>query len=556
VWGRSLARKRGAGGIYRFVGGAEASGATGSGPERGLSSERSGAKYYAQIFDSAPDLIAVVDRNHRFLDANRAYYMAHGLSLRMVRSHTLAEVLGEELYQQVVRASLERAFAGEPVTYEHWFDYAAIGRRYMEVRYFPLTSEGRTEAIAVVLRDLTAWKQADIERERLLTELKSVNEQLLLTSMRNKELAESAGRRAAEWDATLTSIAEGMVIFDREGRVVRMNPAAERMTGVVGLSDRDITLDELAKVLCMETADGEKLSTEELPPARALRGEVVSGQIMVAHPTATGLTWLSVSSAPIRTPSGGIGGAVTTFADITWMHDLQEQREDLVRAVSHDLRNPLTAIQGQAQLLQKMLDRAGQDGVFRQSVESIVTGCRRMNAMIQDLVDLARLESGQLRLERRQLALRPFVMEMLMRSATAVNPKRVRVEIPEELPLLNVDPNRLERILLNLLSNALKYSAPGTTVRLAAFANGNVTVTVEDQGTGISPEDLPHLFQRFYRAGKTRRMEGLGMGLYITRMLVEAHGGRIWVESQPEAGSRFSFTLPPGDEQAGLRRAA
>ena len=122
---------------------------------------------------------------------------------------------------------------------------------------------------------------------------------------------------------------------------------------------------------------------------------------------------------------------------------------------------------------------------------------------------------------------------------------RIQEEIPADLPPVCADYARLERILINLLSNALKYSDPGTPVRLRAWQqDGQVVVAVSDQGRGIAPEEIPHLFERFYRTAGARKAEGIGLGLYITRILVEAHGGRIWVESEVGKGSTFSFSLP------------
>ncbi|MBI2953982.1 MAG: sensor histidine kinase [Chloroflexi bacterium] len=219
-----------------------------------------------------------------------------------------------------------------------------------------------------------------------------------------------------------------------------------------------------------------------------------------------------------------------------------EQRKDFINAVSHDLRSPLTIIRGQAQLIQRAPDR---EELVRKSADAIVEGTGRMNAMIHDLVESARLEAGQLHLEKQAVDLRAFVSDLLERAAELEGMARVKSEIRADLPLVGADPGRLERILLNLLTNALKFSPPETEVLVRAEkTDDEVTVSVTDRGIGIAPEDLPHLFERFYRARVTRIAEGLGLGLYITRMLVEAHGGRVWVESEPGKGSTFYFTLP------------
>ena len=165
--------------------------------------------------------------------------------------------------------------------------------------------------------------------------------------------------------------------------------------------------------------------------------------------------------------------------------------------------------------------------------------------MIQDLVDATRWESGQLELKREAIILPGYFNDLLHRLSLSMETTRIRVKMPADLPPVCADYARLERILVNLLSNALKYSDPGTPVQVNARAqDGAVVIAITDQGRGIPPEVIPHLFERFYRAPEERKGEGIGLGLFITKVLVEAHGGRIWVESEVGKGSSFYFTLP------------
>jgi signal transduction histidine kinase len=156
-----------------------------------------------------------------------------------------------------------------------------------------------------------------------------------------------------------------------------------------------------------------------------------------------------------------------------------------------------------------------------------------------------------MKLNAQPLDLRQFILDLKERMATVSGAERIATRIDEGLPRVSADPERLERVLSNLLSNALKYSTPGTPVVVSARpGDGEVVTSVADEGPGIDPADLPHLFDRYFRAGKVRAPhEGLGLGLYITKGLVEAHGGRIWVESEVGQGSTFSFTLPLADQQ-------
>ncbi|HEY3376216.1 MAG TPA: PAS domain S-box protein [Armatimonadota bacterium] len=256
------------------------------------------------------------------------------------------------------------------------------------------------------------------------------------------------------------------------------------------------------------------------------------------------LYWEAASISPLRNARGEITHFLAVKEDVTVLHDLQERQRLYLHTVSHDLRNPLAVIHGHARLLEEEL--AGPDDPSRFSVEAIVRSSQRMNSMIQDLVEAARLEGGQLQLHRQPIDLADYLDNLFQRWAVAMDTRRIRVEIPRDLPAVSADDDRLERILSNLLSNAMKYSPADAPILVRAHRDeqGGVLLTITDHGHGISPDDLPHLFERFYRSKKMQKAEGIGLGLYITKILVEAHGGVIGVDSTLGQGSTFSFTLP------------
>ena len=182
---------------------------------------------------------------------------------------------------------------------------------------------------------------------------------------------------------------------------------------------------------------------------------------------------------------------------------------------------------------------------MRDSLAAVIRNADQMNSMIQDLVTTARLASGQLHLSRHPLALKPYVSELLERYRTLWPLQRIHTALPDDLPPIWADPVRLERILVNLISNALKYSAADSPVTLSAeHVAQEVIIAVRDVGVGMSTEAQEHLFEPFFRAQATRRIEGIGLGLYITAQLVKAHGGNMWVESELGKGSTFSFSMP------------
>ncbi|MBI4334074.1 MAG: HAMP domain-containing histidine kinase, partial [Chloroflexi bacterium] len=215
-----------------------------------------------------------------------------------------------------------------------------------------------------------------------------------------------------------------------------------------------------------------------------------------------------------------------------------------VALISHDLRNQLTSLMGHAQLLFRTLAKKGL-ATEAASAESILVSSTRMNSMIQELVESAHLESGQPELNREPVDLFEMVSDIAGRVGTAEDAARIRLERQNHVPLVAVDIERFERVITNLLTNALKYSSPDAAV-LARISSddGRAIVSVQDQGIGIPTQDLPYLFQRFFRAKTGKKADGLGLGLYITRLLVEAHQGHVWVESEVGKGSTFYVALP------------
>jgi signal transduction histidine kinase len=421
------------------------------------------------------------------------------------------------------------------VTQEPFLYRDAQGRDHVIlVSTSPLRVEGRVEGVVVIWHDVT-------ERENLLRDARQANRQL-------EEARRDAERAAAGLTATINSMASGVVIYDSSGSITHMNSAAARALNY-SPSERGLPWERRLQLIRVETPEGQPFRAGELPAQRALRGETVEGVTMIVHQRGGPPLVVSASAAPIRTPEGENLGVVATFADVSAVHELQQQRDDLVRALSHDLRSPLTAILGHAQMLHQAAQAAGVDVRLQRHSAAIVTGAKRMEDMISQLVEMNRLESGQLPLRRETVDLGAFLADLLERASQAMESSRLRVEVARDLPPVSADPSQLERIFTNLLTNSLKYSRPGTPVTLSAEGSERwVTISVADQGEGIPEAERQHVFHRFWRGRGAARAEGTGLGLYITRLLVEAHGGCITVESRPGQGSTFEVVLPVAKE--------
>ncbi|WP_374711943.1 two-component system histidine kinase PnpS [Symbiobacterium terraclitae] len=347
----------------------------------------------------------------------------------------------------------------------------------------------------------------------------------------------------AHLDVILRHMADGILLVDRERRIVLMNPAAEQMLGVprheaVGRDHLEVThhfdLDErLARVL----ATGEP---ETLEIRRALpRQQILEARIALAV------------SAQER-------AALVMLRDITRSRQLEQMRTEFVANVTHELRTPLTSIQGFAEtLLEGALD---DPDTARHFVEIMHRESSHLAELIDELLDLARVESGKFRMKRRPTPPAELIAATVARLAPKAEKKGIQLtaEVPGDLPPVDGDPDRLIQVLSNLVDNAVKYTPAGGRVTLrAAGAEGRVRIAVQDTGPGIPQPDLGRIFERFYRVDKarTRTTGGTGLGLAIAKHIVEAHGGAIEVESEVGRGSTFTVILPvAGDPAATPKR--
>lgn len=474
-------------------------------------------------------------RYHAFSEASTEGIAIHERGIILEVNHIIAEhlgytpeeMIGQSLFQYIAPESraevLRHMQAGDTGPYEAVSLHRDGTKTIGEMRARNFIYHNRPVRM-VAMRDITALKQAEAERERLLTELT---------------------RRVAELDATIEAMADGVMIFDPAGGILQMNSVAEDIFGVTLDTFRQLSVEARAQLVRLETPDGQPFFTEKLPVIRAMGDERVRGVIGILHPPDGRTVWISISTAPIRLPEGEIIGVVASITDITQVHDLQQRLEDYIRTISHDLNNPLAVIKGHVDLVAEALSMLHPAEEVLFSVRAIQRSIQRMQVMIQDLTDAARWEGGKLQLACEPIDLRPYIIDLLQRNTGVLDIERVHLAVPADLPKVSADFNRLERIFTNLLANALKYSDPDTPVWVnARRTDHQVEVSITDQGIGIAPEDFSHLFERFFRAAGARKAEGIGLGLYISRALVEAHGGRIWVESEVGKGSTFFFTLP------------
>jgi signal transduction histidine kinase len=359
-----------------------------------------------------------------------------------------------------------------------------------------------------------------------------------------RQKTSNAVRRVSKLEAVLSSMTDGLLILDGDGRITSLNPPARGMFGPVGAG---IILGQpLDREQWGQWPLGAKAVAEALAPVlEALqRGE--AKRDVEVEVNAEGRRVLSFSSAPVSDALGARAGGVVVIRDVTTQRDVARLRDDLLSIASHDLRTPATVLKLQAQLMQRELTRARPDTAqLSERAKTMMDQADRLSNMLNLLLDLSRVEAGRLDLRLQRTDLVELIRNVVASVQALSSNHCIEVHALEDVEGM-WDAARLEQVVQNLLTNAIKYAPDGGMIIVRASADRTkVTVSVRDEGLGIAAEELPQLFHRFYRVARTRGFEGSGLGLYVCRAVVAAHGGHIWASSDgPGCGSTFSFTLP------------
>ena len=361
-------------------------------------------------------------------------------------------------------------------------------------------------------------------------------------------------RARADLETLIDTSPVGVLVFDaKTGGVTSVNREARRM--VSGLHLPDGSAEQLLDMLTFRRADGREISLEEFPLAQALStGETVRAEEIVIGVPGGGSVTTLVNATPIRSEEGEVVSVVVTLQDLTPLEEMERLRAEFLGMVSHELRTPLTSIKGSAATLTEAasdLDPAEMLQFFRIIGEQ----ADYMRDLIGDLLDVARIETGELSVAPAPADVATLVDEARSRFQSGGGRNNLRLDLSPELPLVMADRRRIVQVLNNLLSNAARHSHEASAIGVSAVREGyHVAVSVTDEGRGIAAERLPHLFRKFSRIdGEDRRRDvaGSGLGLAICKGIVEAHGGRIWAESEgPGLGARFTFTIPVAQDAA------
>ena len=371
---------------------------------------------------------------------------------------------------------------------------------------------------------------------------------LVITNARRHQQEQ---RARADLETLVNTAPVGVLVFDAEnGELKTTNREAKRLVGEHLLPGG--TVEELLNTATFRSPDGRQLPTGELPLARVLEsGEPVrSDEIVVEAPGERSLTAM-INATPISGDDGAVVSVVMTVEDITPLADLERLRTEFLGMVGHELRMPLTSIKGSASTLlesQASLTPAEMAQFFR----IIADQADYMRALIGDLTDIVQIETGTLAIDPEPVDVSRLVDEARVAFLSSGSRDNVVIDIVPDLPLVSADRLRIVQVITNLLTNASRNSHDTSTIRIETGFDGvHVSVSIADDGLGIEPERLSHLFAKFSPSDLPKKGRDMGLGLAICKGIAEAHGGRIWAESDgPGLGSRFTFTIPASQQVA------
>ena len=400
----------------------------------------------------------------------------------------------------------------------------------------PLIVQKRVLGVIFVFRN---YRGVFSREDRLL--LQSFADQAAI-AVHNAQLYDQTSSQAQRLDAILDSVADGILILTPGKAIERCNPAFARLLGhpsgqIIGTKHSDtVRWKELSHGPTLEQAEA---GGWPLTPTATL---YVEGDLLRADGSVVAV---GVTYAPLLNQAGQLLNVIASVRDVSRFRQAEDLQSTFISVISHELKTPVALIKGYVGTLRRE-DVRWDSKTVRDSLTVIEEEADHLAELIENLLDASRLEAGGLALNSADLLLPRLAGRLAERFRTQTDKHQIVLDFPAEFPVILADEQRISQVLLNLLSNAVKYSPMGGEIRIGGqMRPEHVVVCVQDQGPGIPPGDVPHIFDRFYRASETARsIKGAGLGLYLTRAILEAHGGSIWVDSHYKEGARICFSLP------------
>jgi len=516
---------------------------------------------FRQIVEVSSERLAFADRNLRFMVANPAYAAMYASTPEQLCGRALAEFLPPAILAEV-KPHLEAALSGEPQHFQIQSAFPDGRTTYVEIEQQPFWQDGEVQGVVASIHDLTEIRaaQADLEAERTHLEERVVERtaELLAAQAQLQEALERVGRSEARFRTMFEEAPLGIALTDsRTGQIFEVNP---RLAAIAGRSR-----EELISIDWMRITHPDDVQVDLDHMARLNAGEISGFSLNKRYLRPDGSpVWIAMTIAKFSMERVEGPCHLCMIKDITAQREQEEAlrtakqaaeaanlaKSEFLAHMSHEIRTPMNAVLGLAQVL----ERTALDDRQRPMVQQVRAAGESLLAILNDILDLSKIEAGQLSLERRLFALAPLLTHVRSLLGDGARSKGLELVVAAPPPLaggLIGDPLRLEQILVNLIGNAIKFTDRGEvqvaiTPLEATPERVRLRFAIRDTGIGISPEVQMTLFTPFIQAdaGISRRFGGTGLGLAISKRLVELMGGEIGVDSQPGQGSTFWFELP------------
>jgi two-component system sensor histidine kinase VicK len=534
--------------------------------EQALAETRAAAEQqrmiYESIASSTPDLMYVFGLDYRFIYANEALLTMWGKT----REHAIGKNLLENGYEtwhaEMHEREIDQVVATkQPIRGEVSFPHATLGKRVYDYIFTPvLNVQGEVQAVAGTTRDVTERKQMEQALAQSSERLQAINEEMAATNEEqaasNEELFES-NQQLAEVNNELQEARKKIEESEIELRLAIS--AANFGTWFIHSVTRQFTTDARFKELYGYYPDQEFSIEQSLALIRDDYREFVTdklekaiyhgGDYDVTYPVIglhdKRLRWLRAIGNLKADPSGSFSAFTGVAMDITEQYLDEQRKSDFIGMVSHELKTPLTSLTAMLQVLQAKL-RKNEDPFIASGLNKANLQTKKMSAMINGFLNISRLESGKILIEKHPFILGDLIREVISESNLTAIAHMIELQYCDKV-VVWADREKISSVLSNFLSNAVKYSPKGSRILVnCRQQDALVQVSVSDEGLGIRPEDAPHIFERYYRveSNHSRHISGFGIGLYLSSEIIRRHDGRIWVESESGKGSTFYFTLP------------
>lgn len=343
-------------------------------------------------------------------------------------------------------------------------------------------------------------------------------------------------------EEVVRDLPDAVIVLDSKKKVIGWLGAAPRL---FGWQEDEVLGSQIDDWLKPHDENGNRSCVGPCEPKKLLSIVTRIPEYEVLTSTKSGKDlWIGVSCAVDRGSNGKVSRYLVVARDASRRKRIDLEKSEVISAVSHELRSPLTSVKGFTSTLLNKWDRFDDD-TKKHLLQTINSDADRVTRLLGELLDVSRIEAGRLQLRRQLCRVGQIAEKVIDRIQPQSQDHSLQLDLPPELPMVFADPDKVEQVLTNVLENAVKYTDKGSVTVVGAAADGSVTISVSDEGEGIPSDQRFNVFGKFFRRGDRRdNPTGTGLGLYISRGLVEAHGGKMWVDEAPGGGALFTFTLP------------